>query len=316
MKYSPTHKSKQFFWLLIKLSIVFGCGYFIWLKLTSNNQLNFSSFYLNLTENNILSTKNLFILLLFSFLNWFLEITKWHTLVGFIKKTTFRSACIQSLASLTTSLITPNRIGEYGAKALYFKKPLRKQILSLNLIGNVHQLLATLFFGFSGLLYFVRNQNIQLNFNKIYSLILIVFTVVLGIFLLWKFNVSKKEIFKNYTVKLSKNQHIRIASLSFLRYLVFAHQFYFLLLLFRMSISYMDAITAIGGLYLISSIIPVISLFDPVLKGSIAVFIFTFFGLNVLNILSITTLMWLLNFVIPASIGSYFVLTFKPKITA
>jgi hypothetical protein len=315
MKYSLKHKSKQFFWLLIKLSIVFGCGYFIWLRLTSNNQLNFSSFYLKLIENSIFSTKNVLLLLLFSFFNWFLEITKWKTLVGFVKKTTFSSATIQSLGSFATSLITPNRIGEYGAKARYFKKPVRKQILSLNLIGNLHQLLATLFFGFLGLIYFVRNQNIYLNFNEIYGLIFIIFTMVLGGFFLWKFNIFKKEIFKNYRVKLSKNQHLKIASLSFLRYLIFAHQFYFLLLLFKVPISYMNSITAIGTLYLISSLIPMLSLFDTVLKGSIAVFIFTFLGLNALIILSITTLMWLLNFVIPAVIGSYFVLTFKPRLT-
>ena len=314
MKYSLTHKSKQFFWLLIKLSIVFGCGYFIWLKLSSNNQLNFSSFYQKLTENNIFSTKNIFLLLTFSLANWLLEITKWKTLVGFVKNTSFTSAGIQSLASLTTSLITPNRIGEYGAKALYFRQSLRKKILSLNLIGNLHQLLATFFFGLFGLIYFVKSQNIYLNFTKKHCLFLGFFLAVVGGFFLWKRANSKKEIFKKYTLNLSKKQHLKIGSLSFLRYLIFAHQFYFLLLLFKAPISYVPAITAIGTLYLISSIIPILSLFDAVLKGSIAVFIFTHLAVDTRTVLSITTLMWLLNFVIPASIGSYFVLTFKPKL--
>ncbi|AUC86278.1 hypothetical protein CW731_13765 [Polaribacter sp. ALD11] len=315
MNYSLTHKSKQFFWLLIKLSIVFGCGYFIWLKLTTNSQLNFASFYQKLIENNVFSIKNLFFLLALSILNWFLEILKWETLASFCIKISKKSAAIQSLASLTTSLITPNRIGEYGAKALYFEKPFRKQILSLNLIGNLYQLLATVFLGVLSLLYFVNKQNVDLNFNKIYNWIFIGFVALLVFFFLWKTLLTKKNLFKSYAVKLNRKQHFKIAYLSFLKYLVFSHQFYFLLLIFNVNISYIDAVTAISSLYLISSFIPMLSLFDAVLKGTVALFIFGFLKVDTFTILSITTLMWILNFVIPASIGSYFVLTFNPKQT-
>lgn len=313
MNYSLTHKSKQFFWLLIKLSIVFGCAYFIWLRLTSNNQLNFSVFYRNLIKNNVFSIKNLLVLLFLSFLNWFLEITKWQSLASFCFKTSKKSAAIQSFSSLTTSLITPNRIGEYGAKAIYFKKTLRKQILSLNLIGNLYQLLATLFFGVSGLFYFINNQNINFDLHTFYYYLILCLILSLILFLIWKNLLSKKNLFKNYAIKLNKNEHFKIATLSFLKYLVFSHQFYFLLFIFNVNISYIDAFTAISSMYLISSIIPMLSLFDAVLKGTVAVFIFSFLNVNALTVLSITTLMWILNFVIPAIIGSYFVLTFKPK---
>lgn len=315
MKYSRTHKSKQFFWLLIKLSIVFGCGYFIWIKLTTNSELSFTAFYQNLNENNVISIKNVLCFFILSFFNWFLEILKWKTLASLSVETSKKSAAIQSLASLTTSLITPNRIGEYGAKALYFKKSLRKQILSLNLVGNLHQLLATLFFGTSGLIYFIYNQEISFNLNKISYPIIILLLGVIGIIVLWKTRLSKKNLFKNYVVRISSKQHFKIGFLSFLRYIVFSHQFYFLLLVFNVNISYMDAFTAISTIYLVSSFVPMLSLFDAVLKGTIAIFIFNFLKVDSLTILSITTLMWILNFVIPAIIGSYFVLTFKPKLT-
>lgn len=315
MKYSRTHKSKQFFWLLIKLSIVFGCGYFIWIKLTTNNELTFTAFYQNLSENNVFSFKNLLILFILSFLNWFLEILKWKTLASLCVETSKKSAAIQSLASLTTSLITPNRIGEYGAKALYFKKPVRKQILSVNLIGNLHQLLATLFFGILGLIYFIYNQKISLNLNKLSYSIIIVLLGVIGIIILWKTKLSKKNLFQNYVVKISCNQHFKIGFISFLRFIVFSHQFYFLLLIFNANISYIDALTAISTMYLVSSFVPMLSLFDAVLKSTIAIFIFNFLKIDILTILSTTTLMWILNFVIPAIIGGYFVLTFKPKLT-
>ena len=314
MNYSLTHKSKQFFWLLIKLSIVFGCGYFIYLKLTSNNQLSFSDFLLKMKEYNVFSLKNCIILLFLSFTNWFLEIIKWKTLASFSVKTSKTSAAIQSLASLTASLITPNRIGEYGAKALYFEKSYRKKILNLNLIGNLHQLLATLFFGVLGLIYFVDTNSVPFNLNKLSNFIIFIITGTILLFFLWKYLFSKKQIFKNYKVSINKLEHSKISALSFLRYLVFSNQFYFLILLFNIEISYIDAISAISTMYLISSFIPMLSIFDAVLKGTVAIFIFNYLDINAVLILCITTLMWFLNFVIPAIIGSYFVLTFKPKL--
>ena len=115
-----SHKSKQFFWLLIKLSIVVGCGYFIYQKLLENDQLQFSDFWQILMKNEAFSSKNILFLFVFTFFNWFFEVLKWKELVSFVKKISFSEALKQSLASLTTSLITPNRIGEYGAKAMYF----------------------------------------------------------------------------------------------------------------------------------------------------------------------------------------------------
>jgi hypothetical protein len=67
-------------------------------------------------------------------------------------------------------------------------------------------------------------------------------------------------------------------------------------------------------MYILASIVPTISIFDVVVKGSIAMFLFSYLDVNEFIVLSTTTLMWLLNFVIPSIFGSYFVLNFKlPK---
>jgi len=67
-------------------------------------------------------------------------------------------------------------------------------------------------------------------------------------------------------------------------------------------------------MYFIASIIPILSLFDVLLKSAVAVFIFSFFEIDELKIICISLLMWIFNFVFPATLGSYFVLTFKPKL--
>ncbi|WP_235318298.1 flippase-like domain-containing protein [Polaribacter sp. Hel1_85] len=304
--------------MIIKLSIVIGCGYFIYTKLTENEQLNFTVFYQNLIKNKVFSPKNIAFLLIFSLFNWFFEILKWKSLVNFIKKISFSNAAIQSLASLTTSLITPNRIGEYGAKALYFEKKHRKQILGVNLVGNFYQMLMTLILGIIGFSYFVYQHQVEIDFHRIFRFLLLGVVVISAFFFGAKhFNYRgySAEKARGFIKKIPLNLNIRICFFSFLRFVLFSHQFYFLLLIFNIDISYIDAISAITSIYLIASIVPMLSLFDVVLKGSVAIWVFSYFNMQPLTILSITTFMWILNFVLPAIIGSYFVLTFKPNFT-
>ena len=67
----------------------------------------------------------------------------------------------------------------------------------------------------------------------------------------------------------------------------------------------------ITSMYFLASIIPSISIFDVVIKGSVAVFLFRLLKINQLTILTIITPMWLLNFVIPSVFGGYYILNFR-----
>ena len=310
------YKTKQFFFVLIKLSIVVGAFYFIYNKLTTNKILDFSVFIDFLSKNNVFSIKNIIFLLFFSFLNWFFEILKWKTLVVSIKKITFLEALKQSLGSLTASLFTPNRIGEYGAKAIYFFKTERKRILLLNLIGNMMQMGITLIFGIIGFILFINQYNVEINYFKI-SKGLILIAVILGLSAFgikqnkYKIKGFSFEKIKSFITKLSIKIKVLGFVFSIIRYLVFSFQFYFLLQIFKIDLLYFDAMVLITSMYLLASIIPSIFIFDVVVKGSIAVYLFSFANVNELTILCITTIMWLLNFVLPSIFGSYYVLNFN-----
>lgn len=312
MKYLQTNKFRHFFWLLIKLTIVFGCCYIISQKLIVNNQLRFS-----VIELKVFSLNNLLPLLSLSIINWLLEIKKWQILVSNYKMISYKNASIQSLASLTTSIITPNRIGEYGAKMLFFDKNIQKKIITLNFIGNYHQLFATIFFGVLGIvyLYFFKKLNIGnlFNFTGVINWFFVVIMCSICIVLILKYKESVKNIFRKYAVQISKKKHVKIGVLSFLRYLVFSHQWYLLVIIFNIDVSYITAISTIFTMYLISSFIPMLTLLDVVVKGAVAVLLFSKITTDTVSILSIATIMWFLNFAIPAILGSYFVLTFKPK---
>ena len=68
-------------------------------------------------------------------------------------------------------------------------------------------------------------------------------------------------------------------------------------------------------MYFLASILPSIHLMDVAIKGSVALFLFSKLGVEDWKILTITSLMWFFNLVLPVILGSYFVMRFKPKTT-
>lgn len=317
--YNFLHKYKSSILTLLKIVIVLGAFYFIYKKLVFDNQLSLNELKQQLAvlfSNNIWK---LLALLLFTDLNWLLEINKWKKLVSVEKKINFFNAFEQCLASHTASIITPNRIGEYGAKALFFEKEERKKIVFLNLVGNLFQLISTLIFGFVGALFIITNYTLktpEFTLKNKEFIVLIILIICFGILLLVFKKWISKSIFKtlNYLKNISNQILFEVGLLSLLRYITFSHQFYFLLLLFQIEIDYFTGMSLIFSMYLFASIIPALSLFDWAIKGSIAVLLFSITAVNPLTIISITTIMWILNFAIPALLGIGFVLNFKlPK---
>ncbi|MBV7269620.1 lysylphosphatidylglycerol synthase domain-containing protein [Winogradskyella luteola] len=316
---SVPYKTKQFFFVLIKLSIVVGAFYFIYSKLVENENLQFSEFWSFLKKNDAFSTKNIVFLIILSVFNWFFEILKWQFLVKTIKQISFKNALEQSLGGLTASLITPNRIGDYGAKAVYYVKSFRKQIVLLNLLGNMAQMTITTIFGVVGCIIFVNHYQIDVDYYKMARFGLIL--VMISFFAIFgtkqkRFKVKGYSIARilDYIKGITVKTHIINLGLALIRYLIFSFQFYYLLIIFGVEVDYTKAMVVITSMYFLASIVPSISIFDVVIKGSVAVFLFGFVDVNELTILSIILLMWVLNFATPSLFGSYFILNFKlPK---
>ena len=303
---SISHKANQLLFLLIKLLIV-GCAfYFIYNQLANNNQLNWELFLEKFNKNkSVLGISFLFFL---SLLNRFFEILKWQNLVSFIKKISLFEATNQVLSALTAGLFTPNGIGEYAGKALFFEKNQTKNVIFLNLICNGVQVLVSLFFGIIGLFY--------LGYFK-WDLILI--ATIIGVLSLG-YTLKKFDI-KGYSIEkiiqklngIPKKIHKKNFYLAVCRYLVFSHQYYFLFLAFDVQLPYFTLMAVISSVYFLASSLPTFQFFDFAVKGSVALFFFGILGVNEWVVIFISTIFWFLNLVIPAIIGSYFVLVFKRK---
>ena len=300
------HKAKQFIVFLIKVLIVTAAFYFIYQQLANNDKLDWNKFTILVKEK--ATFLGILFLLAFTFANRFLEILKWQNLVSFIKPISLGESTKQVLGALTAGIFTPNGLGEYAGKALYFDKKKTKKIIFLNLICNGIQMILTIVFGTIGL--FI------LGYWK-WSLAII----GLSIFFIL-FSILSKDIkIKGYSIdklikkinEIPKQIHQKNNFLALCRYLVFSHQYYFLFLAFDVDLPYLTMMATIAAVYFLASSLPSFQFLDFAVKGSVAVFFFSKLGVNEWIIVFISTLMWFLNVVLPVVIGSYYVLKFKPK---
>ncbi|MGQ7945599.1 hypothetical protein [Flavobacterium sp. WC2509] len=307
-----SNKIKQFLVLLVKIMIVGAAFYFIYNQLANNNKLDWQKFLVLFHKNQ--SVLGIGFILLLSVLNRLFEILKWKYLASTLRPISLGEATKQVLAALTAGLFTPNGVGEYAGKALYFDKKDAKKIIFLNLICNGIQMLLTVVFGVFGLLYFNAEYNIitPKTIAVFFALSLLLFGILF---------FSKKVNIKGYSIEklihkineIPKSIHQKNTLLGFLRYLAFSHQCYFLFLAFDVDLPYFILISTISCVYFLASSLPTFQFLDFAVKGSVAVYFFGILGVNEWIVIFITTLMWFLNVVLPVIIGSYYVLNFKPK---
>ena len=309
---SIPHKTKQFLVLLIKLLIVGGAFYFIYDQLANNDKLDWQKFIILFQKNQ--SVSGIAFILFLSVLNRFFEILKWQNLVGFIHKISLGEATKQVLAALTAGLFTPNGVGEYAGKALFFEKSETKKVIFLNLICNGIQMILTVIFGIFGLLYFNAQYNV-ITTKTVMILFGICFLVFGILFSLKNLTIKGFSIEKliHKINEIPKPIHQKNIFLAICRFLVFSHQYYFLFMAFDVDLSYLTAIATITSVYFLASSLPTFQFLDFAVKGSVAVYFFGILGVNEWIVIFVTTLMWFLNVVVPVVIGSYYVLNFKTK---
>jgi hypothetical protein len=305
-------KAKQFLVSCAKLLIVGGAFYFIYDQLAHNDKLEWHKFVALFQKNRTIG--GIVFLLSLSFINRFLEILKWKNLVGSFKQINIGEASKQVLAALTASIFTPNGIGEYAGKALYFEKSQTKKILFLNLINNGIQMILSVVFGIFGLLYF--NAKFDIITTETVGIIFGVFClIVIASFFFKSFSIKgyslEKLIHKINAVP--KEIHRKNIVLGLLRYIVFSHQYYFLFVAFDVDLPYLMLMSVIASVYFLASSLPTFQFFDFAVKGSIAVYFFSLLGVNEWIVIFISTLMWFLNVVLPVVIGSYYVMKFKTQ---
>ncbi len=308
-----SHKAKQFFLLIIKLLVVALAFYFIRRQL-AEKEINWHIITQSLQQQGAWR----FVLPLFvlTFANRFIEILKWHNLAQQVKSISVWESTKQVLTAITLGIFTPNGIGEYAGKALFYPKSKAAEIVFLNAVCNGVQVIYAISFGLFGVFYINMLHSFLPPFT---GWILIALIVLIILFFTGIRNVrfkgySLQTLFQNIQ-KIPKRIHRKNLSLAFLRYTVLLHQYFFLYRFFNVEIPYFILLSVVAAVYLLASSLPNFQALDFALKGSVALFLFGFFDVDEWVVTLVAALIWLLNLVIPISIGSLFVLWFKPKLS-
>ena len=271
-----------------------------------------------------------FLLVIFlMLLNWGIEAKKWQLLVGHVQQFGFIQSFKSVLAGCSITMLTPNRIGEYGGRILFLKEANRIKAISLNITSSISQLLVTMVMGCGGLLYlrfFSQTSGNALSvLPDFWGNVLIYFsitgTVLLFLFyirLAWLVRLIEMvpaftKAVKHITVldEFSARQLLTILLLSLLRYLVFVLQYILLLYLLQVNIDTVQCFWLITIFYLLMAVAPTIGFLELPLRAKASMELMKLYSTNTLGIETAALTIWLINLVIPALIGSILILGIK-----
>ena len=316
----------------IFLNYVLGPLLFAWLSYSVfkqiKNQPHLEESWLNIkssfTDTRVLNFILVFVLM---FVNWSLEALKWKISVQGVQPVSFFRSLKAIFSGVSFSVTTPNRTGEYLGRVLYMDDGNRLKVISLTILGSISQLLVTIFFGLLGLLILrpdISNMNLSgwMEWLKDLGIIgaslafifLTVFYFRIGWLVKWidKIPAIKKYIWLiNELEKTDTTLLMRLLSISLLRYLVFATQYFLLFHFFGVEVNWWQGFWATAIVFFVMAITPTIELFEVVKKMYVTKEIFAIFTVNTLAIGFVTTTIWFINLLIPAAIGSLLILGIK-----
>lgn len=293
----PIHKIKQYIRSGAQLLCTTLIIWFIYERINTITEIEYQYLKDSLLKKSLFIYSNISIIIILTAANWYFETLKWKLLTQPLKRISTSTAFFQTLYGHTYGFITPAKIGDFGAKAYLFPKHLRKIVLKINFMGAMAQLSITLFFGLFaiGTLLMLSNNS----FATLYWIILLCAIAFLQF-------VIQRESVRYSSLK-------KVILFSALRYIIFSHQLLLALWIFGVSENYIVTMSLISLIYLISSLVPVLSIFDGALRAGAGIFIFLYFGLPQLPIAIATLSVWLLNVALPAGIGGIYFAFFNPK---
>ena len=320
-------QSKKTIGLLLKIGIVAFALFFLYEQLiikSTVKEFDIDHIVLQLQNNYLL----IGVVILMMLLNWFLEALKWRFLISKIERISIKRSIRAVFSGITVSTFTPNRVGEYAGRVFCLEKADRIQGVLITVIGSMAQLLTTIIFGLVGILLL---PNLMSEFDLLLSKIIFAYPVMLFIVIL--LSVLLVTLFLNasvFSVVLSRVRFLRnfskysqvfsfynfsdlleVLLYSVGRYIVFTTQFFILLQVFDVHVSYINAIILITVMLFVLSVIPTIAITEIGVRGSVALFLFGLVSSNIIGILSATFVMWVINLLLPALIGTLFIFTLK-----
>jgi hypothetical protein len=253
-------------------------------------------------------------------LNWGIESFKWKLITTKIEPIPYFTSVKAVLTGICIGNIAPGRAMEFLAKIYYFKPHNRPSVTILHFINGMFQMLITITTGLIAITY----KFSRINQSSTFIYIALIAGTCMVLFFCWSiFNASYihrklqfikwfKDIDNTDHLKFSKNLISKLISLSIIRYLVFTTQFYIIYHVLSPLSNPFEIFMSIAAYFTITSIIPMISFIEPAIRAAIAILVFNSTTDNEANVVLSSTLIWLVNVVIPSILG--YIIILKEKI--
>ncbi|WP_121245331.1 lysylphosphatidylglycerol synthase domain-containing protein [Mucilaginibacter phyllosphaerae] len=317
-----TAAAKKILSYLIKATILVLAFLFIYNKFLGKNDdlARFEKLISVISRGQVVFTLSVVVLLMVA--NWFLESLKWQYLAKKLTRVTVWEAIEAVFCGLTWAIFTPNRIGEYGGRVMFL--PPRKRIhgvfamavgaFAQNVITNLVGILASLWF-----LYYFFNLNIWL-----YLGIAALSLAFLVLFMIFYFNIKwlvtwldKISFLKKYhrffdiMGRYNPNELLVVIGYSLARFFVFSFQYYLVIHLLLPALPLFSMVMTVLVFIFIQSALPSLDLLDVGVRSYTATHLFLFITNQQIAIIAAVSSIWLINLIIPAIIGSAFVLKLR-----
>ena len=310
-------KNKRIFSILIKIAIVLVAFWFIYVKLIGHKDLKQFITLVDMMPK-IQIWLSLSVVVLLMFINWGIEGLKWKRLIIPIEPISIWLAIQSVFCGLTWAVFTPNRLGEYGGR-VFFLSPKRRIVGVVAMaVGNIGQLVLTNVFGAIAVCIFVyRFTNIELILYLALLAIAIAFSLFFiifyfnikwlnGILLSMKFTRKYKKFYA-ILARYKKAELLKILGFCFARYFVFSTQYFVMFNWFIPDIHFLDVVMLVSILFFVQSSLPSLDILDIGIRSITAVFFFKYVTTDNAAVVAVIASIWLINIIIPAILGSYFV---------
>ena len=262
------------------------------------------------------------VVLLLVVVHYSLEARKWQILITEVQEISFWKSFKAVLSGQSFAFNTVNNVGEYVGRIAHLNQGKRLKAISVTLVGSISQFIVTLFMGVLGLIYMryfiLDSKHFIVGINKfwidglIYALstgtivlMLVYYEIAWITKLMEKVTfVHKLSFFIVNVEHFTKKKLTFIFFLSFLRYTIFILQYIILMKLFKVDIDILSIGWIVCVMFLVLAIIPSVALAELGIRGEVSRQLFGLLSTNILGITFSAALIWFINRVLPALVGS------------
>lgn len=255
-------------------------------------------------------------------LSWSIESLKWKLLTNKFATISFPKALGSVLTGMSFAFVTPGKVGDFLGRMLYFDSGVRIRTIIAVLIGNFAHVIVTFVMGILGL--------VVLNIINPgwWQLLLLMIAVIIGIAFIFLYSRINSYDFpvKNHLSKFNRflialkilkrysNSDLwKVCLFSLAKFCTYTIQFLIIASIFGISMNWIIGFFIAAAMFWLIMVIPSFIVADIIVRGYVAELLFISTGLvsSSVSILGGSYTLWLINWVIPAIIGSIVLLLFR-----